>query len=69
MKIAGIILLVLGVIGTLVFGINAIGDSESFSLLGVDVALSSANWTPLIISALVLVSGIVLTASAKKSGT
>jgi hypothetical protein len=50
MKTAGIILLILGIIGTLVFGIQALGDSESFSILGIDVAVSSANWTPVIIS-------------------
>lgn len=67
MKVAGIILLVLGIIGTLIFGIQAMGDSESFSFLGIEMALSSANWTPLIVSALVLISGIALTISAKKA--
>jgi len=66
MKIASIILLVVGIIGTLVFGIQALGNSDSFSFLGIDIAVSSANWTPVIISALLLVVGIVLNASAKK---
>lgn len=59
MKVAGIILIVLGVIGLLVFGIQAANDSESFSFLGMDVAVSSANWTPVIISGAVLVVGII----------
>lgn len=66
MKVAGIILTVVGLIGLVVFGIQAIGDSESFSLLGIDVAVSSANWTPVIISAAVTVIGIVMI-SAKKN--
>ncbi len=66
MKTAGIILLVLGIIGTIIFGIQAINQSESFSLLGVDVAVSSANWTPVIISVAVLVVGIILSRSGKR---
>ena len=66
MKVAGIILIVLGVIGLLVFGIQAANDSESFSLLGMDVAVSSANWTPVIISGAVLVVGIIMAAVRRK---
>lgn len=66
MKIAGIILLVLGIIGLIVFGIQAINDSESFSVLGAEVAVSKANWTPFIVSAVVTVVGIFLTISGKK---
>lgn len=57
MKIVGIILLVVGIIGCLIFGIQAFNDSESFSIFGADIAVSKANWTPLIISAVVLVAG------------
>ncbi len=60
MKIVGTILIILGIIGTIIFGIQAMQDSESFSFLGMDVAVSSANWTPLIISVVVLVIGVVL---------
>jgi len=66
MKVAGIILIVLGVIGLLVFGIQAANDSESFSLLGMDVAVSSANWTSVIISGAVLVVGIIMAAMRRK---
>ncbi len=60
MKIVGTILIILGIIGTIIFGIQAMQDSESFSFLGMDVAVSSANWTPLIISVVVLVIGVVI---------
>ena len=66
MKTAGIILLILGIIGLIVFGIQAMNESESFNFLGLDIAVSSANWTPVIISAVVAVIGLVLTISKKK---
>ena len=66
MKTVGIILLVIGILGTIVFGIQALGNSESFSVLGIDIAVSSANWSPVIISALVLVVGIIFTTASKK---
>jgi hypothetical protein len=67
MKVAGIILTVLGIIGVIVFGIQAASDSESLSVLGMDIAVSTANWTPLIISAVVLIVGIIFTSSKSKS--
>ncbi|HKJ78385.1 MAG TPA: hypothetical protein VKA10_02575 [Prolixibacteraceae bacterium] len=66
MKTIGIILLILGILGLVIFGIQAMNDSESFNFLGLDVAVSSANWTPVILSAVVTVIGIVLTARGKK---
>ncbi|MEZ5103468.1 MAG: transglycosylase [Draconibacterium sp.] len=67
MKTFGIILIIAGIIGVIIFGIQAINDSESFSLFGMDVAVSTANWTPLIASALVVFTGSMITL-AKKSG-
>jgi uncharacterized membrane protein YidH (DUF202 family) len=66
MKIAGLVLLILGGIGTVVFGIQAMQDSDSFSFLGLDIAVSSANWTPVIISVILLVTGLVMTSRGKK---
>lgn len=57
MKVIGIVLVILGIIGIVVFGIQAINDSESFNLFGLDFAVSKANWTPLIVSAIVTVVG------------
>lgn len=61
MKILGIVLLVVGLLGLAYFGYQAWQDSESFNLLGVDVAVSKADWMPVIVSALVAVLGYVLT--------
>ncbi len=60
MKIAGTVLSILGIIGAIYFGIQAAKESESFSVLGAEVAVSTANWTPVIISGVVLVIGIIL---------
>lgn len=66
MKTVGIVLLILGAVGTVVFGIQAMQDSESFSFLGMDIAVSTANWTPVIISVILLVIGLVMTSRGKK---
>lgn len=66
MKTAGLVLLILGGIGTVVFGIQAMQDSDSFSFLGMDIAVSSANWTPVIISVVLLVIGLFMTSRGKK---
>lgn len=65
MKTAGIIILVLGIIGTIVFGIQAINESEAFSILGIEIGVSSANWTPVIISVILLIIGLVMMRSRK----
>jgi uncharacterized membrane protein YidH (DUF202 family) len=67
MRTTGIVLLILGSIGILVFGIQAIQDTETFSFLGIDIGVSSANWTPVIISAVIVVVGIVLMSLNKKA--
>lgn len=66
MKIAGTVLSILGIIGVVYFGIQAINESESFSVLGAEVAVSTANWTPVIVSGVVLVVGIILLIVRKK---
>ena len=60
MKVVSKVLISLGIVGVIYFGIKAINQSESFELLGMDVAVSKADWTPLIASGLVLIVGIVL---------
>lgn len=66
MKKAGLILLVLGTVGTLVFGIKALQDSERFSIMGMEVAVSTADWTPVYISVILLISGLVLSFRGNK---
>lgn len=59
-------MVIAGIIGLVFFGIQALNNSESFSFLGIDVAVSDANWTPVIISAALLVVGVFLSVSRKK---
>ncbi|PRY86983.1 hypothetical protein [Mongoliibacter ruber] len=65
MKTVGIILAIIGGLGLIIFGLQAMEDSESFSLLGMDIAVSTANWTPVIVSGVVLVIGLVMSARKK----
>ena len=60
---------ILGIVGILIFGIQAIQDTETFSFLGIDIGVSTANWTPVIVSAVVFVIGIVLMSYGKRSLT
>lgn len=60
MKIFGFILILLGIAGTIFFGIQAINNSETFSMFGMDVAVSKANWTPVIVSAALGVLGLIV---------
>lgn len=66
MKAAGIVLFILGLAGVIIFGLQAMNNSETFSFLGIDVAVSSANWTPVFVSGLVLIVGFVMLAAKKK---
>ena len=67
LKTAGIVLIILGIIGTLVYGARALENSESLNILGLQIAVSSADWTPVIISALILIAGITITALSGRS--
>lgn len=56
----GIILSVAGLIGVIFFGIQYLNDSESFELLGADVAVSTGDYIPILISLVVLIVGVVI---------
>jgi hypothetical protein len=66
MKVAGIVLFILGLAGVIIFGLQDANNSETFSFLGIDVAVSSANWTPVFVSGLGLIVGFVMLAAKKK---
>ncbi|MEX2435453.1 MAG: hypothetical protein WD735_02150 [Balneolaceae bacterium] len=56
----GSILSVAGLIGILYFGYQYLADSESFQLFGADIAVSTGDYVPILISVIVLVVGLVL---------
>ena len=69
MKKVGILLLIIGIIGLAYFGYEAMQESESFEVLGAEVAVSTANWTPVIISGVIAVIGLIMTVAKKSSKT
>lgn len=62
----GIVLTLIGLVATAITGMQVADDSDSFSIFGADVVVSQANYTPLIISVVVLVIGVVLWAGSRK---
>ncbi|MEQ9443097.1 MAG: hypothetical protein RIG62_28940 [Cyclobacteriaceae bacterium] len=65
-KVAGIALTLVGLVGTVITGMQALEDSDSFSFFGLDVVVSKANYTPLIISVMVLVLGVILWVNSRR---
>ncbi len=59
-RITGIILTVSGLAGVIYYGIEYLEDSDSFSVLGTDVAVSTGNYTPILISLVVMLIGLLL---------
>lgn len=66
MKILGYVVSVAGLIGLIYTVINYINNTESFSALGLDVTVSEGDPVPMIISAIVLIAGILITRAAKE---
>ncbi|REL38382.1 hypothetical protein DYD21_00030 [Rhodohalobacter sp. SW132] len=60
MKILGYILSIGGLVGVIFFTYEYMQESESFEVLGADVAVSTGDWIPIVISALVMVVGILM---------
>lgn len=64
-KSLGSIFTIGGIIALIYTGINYINDSESFGFLGADVFVSKGDPIPMIISAFVLVIGVILLKTKK----
>ncbi|PAU94783.1 hypothetical protein CK503_04725 [Aliifodinibius salipaludis] len=56
----GSILSIGGLIGVIYFGIQYMNESESFELLGADVAVSTGDWVPILVSLIILVVGVLV---------
>ncbi|MDR9419776.1 hypothetical protein [Gracilimonas sp.] len=57
----GNILTVGGLLGMIYYGYNYYQESESFEVFGADVAVSTGDYTPIIISGVVMLAGIAIT--------
>lgn len=64
-KLLGTILFIAGLVASLIYGWEVYQNTESVNILGSKLTLSQADWTPLIISLVVLVAGIILVVSGK----
>ena len=60
MKVLGIVLTIIGLIASLFFAFQVAQNSETFNLLGIQIGVSSADWSPLIISGGVFVVGLII---------
>lgn len=56
----GGILAAAGLIGVIYYTYQYMQASESFEAFGADVAVSTGDYTPIIISAIVLIAGIII---------
>lgn len=56
----GAVLMVGGVLGVVYYGYQYYEESESFEALGADVAISTGDYTPIIISVVVMIAGIAI---------
>lgn len=66
MKQAGIILLIVGIIGLAYFGYEAMQQSERIEVLGADIAVSTADWIPVIVSGIVALIGLIMLVVRKR---
>ncbi len=56
----GSIFSIAGLIGVIFFSYQYFNDSETFELLGADVAVSTGDYVPIIFSAIVLIAGLAI---------
>ncbi len=65
-KAIGVILTLIGLIASVFTGMQVISDSDSFTFFGMDVVVSKADYTPFIISVVILIIGLILWSSARR---
>lgn len=64
-KFIGIICFLAGLVGSLIFGLDAYQKTESIKIFGSSITLSQADWNPFIVSLGVLIIGIILIVTSK----
>lgn len=65
-KPIGFIISLIGFVALIYTGITYLNNSESFGLFGMDIAVSKGDPVPIIISAIILIGGLLITQAAKK---
>lgn len=59
-EILGGLLSIGGLIGVIFYGYQYLDDSESAEVLGADIAVSTGDWVPILISLIVLIVGVLI---------
>jgi predicted membrane channel-forming protein YqfA (hemolysin III family) len=59
-RVLGGLFLLVGLIGVVYYGTLFVQNSESFNFFGADVVISSGDYAPVLISAIILVVGIFI---------
>lgn len=67
MKIIGYLLAIGGFLAFVYTGINYLNNSESFSAFGLDIAVSSGNPMPVILSIVAAIAGMIILKSTKNN--
>ncbi len=62
-RLIGIVFFVAGLVGSLIFGLDAYQKTESVKLFGNTITLSQADWTPFIICMVITIAGVILIVS------
>jgi hypothetical protein len=66
MRFLGTILVIGGLIAAAIFGYQAYQDTASVRVFGSDITVSSADWSPVIMSGIVAVVGLAILAFGKR---
>lgn len=59
-QIIGSILSIGGLIGVIFFGYQYMEETEAFQLFGAEIAVTSGDVVPILISAIVLIAGVLI---------
>lgn len=60
MKNIGLIIAAVGLIGVIYFGIDLLNNEAEINVMGVEVTVQERDYTPLIISGIVLIVGVFI---------
>jgi hypothetical protein len=58
MKYIGLIITIIGLVGVIYFGIDLLNNKAEINVMGIEVTVKEKDYTPLIVSTLVLIVGV-----------
>ena len=66
MKNIGLIIAIVGLVGVIYFGIDLINSRSEINLMGIEVTVQEQDYTPLIISTVILIVGVFVMQRQKR---